>query len=280
MDTLEGKVGVITGAASGIGRAVADRCAREGMQLVLADIETDALDAAVAEIGQAGGQAIGVVTDVRHLDQIEALAGRAMDAYGQVNLLHNTAGVVTAGPLEELTINDWEWTLGVNLWSVIFGVRTFLPLIKEAGEGHIVNTSSSEGLQASAGTGAYNVSKFGIVALSQTLSNELKAFDNINASVLCPGPVRTRIIESERNRPTELSNNTEVDSGLTDNEQSQDLLADAMDPALVADIVVDGIKTNRFWLVTHDETKQAVLNQAEALVKDGSLSASVYDFGD
>jgi NAD(P)-dependent dehydrogenase (short-subunit alcohol dehydrogenase family) len=278
MRDLTDRVAVITGAASGIGQAMAQRCAQEGMRLVLADIDEANLTSVVTELTGDGAQAIGVVTDVRYQDQIQALADKTIEAYGQVNLLHNNAGVVTVGPLEDLTVNDWMWTLGVNLWSCIFGTTIFLPLIKEAGEGHIVNTSSSEGLQASGGTGAYNVSKFGIVALSQTLANELKPFEHINASVLCPGPVRTKIIESERHRPAELFNGDGVDLGMLDNEESQGLLADAMDPAIVADLVVAGVKEETFWLVTHDETKQAVLAQAEALVKDGSLSKSVYDF--
>ena len=190
------------------------------------------------------------------------------------------AGVVAAGLLDDLTTNDWEWTIGVNLWSVIHGIQIFLPLIKESGEGHIVNTSSSEGLQASAGTGAYNVTKFGIVALSETLSNELNLFPEINASVLCPGPVRSRIVESERNRPERLWNDGTPAAGLVENDQSSDLLAGAMDPAHVAELVVQSIQTNRFWIITHEETKEVVRQRAAALLEDGSLSAPLYDFSE
>lgn len=168
--------------------------------------------------------------------------------------------------------------LGVNLWSNIYGIKIFLPLIKDAGEGHVMSTSSSEGLQASAGTGAYNVSKFGIVALAQTLSQELKSFDSINVSVLCPGPVRTSIIESERHRPKEFLNSDAGELGLMNSEVSKDLLAEAMDPVIVADRALDPVLNNKFWVVTHDETLQAVLNVANSLVKDGSLPTSVYDF--
>lgn len=278
MKDLRERVAVITGAASGIGQSVAMACAKEGMRLVLADIDEENLEAVVGAVTAGGGEAIGMITDVSRQDEIQRLADRTIETYGTVNLVHNNAGVVTVGPLEDLTINDWQWTLGVNLWSCIFGTTIFLPLIKEAGEGHIVNTSSSEGLQASGGTGAYNVSKYGIVALTQTLANELKPFDTINASVLCPGPVRTKIVESERHRPKELFNGEGFDLGLLDNEESKGLLAGAMDPAIVADIVIAGVKEETFWLVTHDETKEAVLAQANALVKDGSLSKSVYDF--
>jgi NAD(P)-dependent dehydrogenase (short-subunit alcohol dehydrogenase family) len=278
MQNFNGKVAVVTGSASGIGRSMAKRYARAGMSLMLADIDQLGLQETIDQIIAAGGKAEGTVTDVSSKDAIENLAEQTMRAYGAVHVLHNNAGVVAAGLLDDLTANDWEWTIGVNLWSVIYGVQTFLPLIKKAGEGHFVNTSSSEGLQASAGTGAYNVTKFGIVALTETLSNELKSFADINASVLCPGPVQSRIIESERNRPERLWNNETPAAGLVDNEQSSDLLAGAMDPDLVADMVLDGIMNNQFWIITHDETKDAVRNRAEALLKDGSLSASVYDF--
>ena len=278
MQNLEGKVGVVTGAASGIGRSMAERFSQEGMSLVLADIEEAALKEVVNQIDTSGGNAIGVVTDVSSKEAIENLASETIDAYGAVHILHNNAGVVAAGLLDDLTANDWEWTIGVNLWSMIYGIHTFLPLIKETGEGHFVNTSSSEGLQASAGTGAYNVTKFGIIALTETLSNELKSFPDINASVLCPGPVQSRIIESERNRPEKLWNDGVPAAGLVDNEQSSDLLAGAMDPAHVADQVVQSIKENRFWIITHDDTKEVVRQRTEALLKDGSLSASLYDF--
>ncbi len=280
MDNFDGKVGVVTGAASGIGRSMAERLCSEGMSVVLADIEEESLHETVEQIVADGGTAIGVVTDVSSKDAVENLATETMKKYGAVHVLHNNAGVVAAGLLDDLTVNDWEWTIGVNLWSVIYGIQIFLPLIKESGEGHIVNTSSSEGLQASAGTGAYNVTKFGIVALSETLSNELNPFPKINASVLCPGPVRSRIVESERNRPERLWNDGAPAAGLVENDQSSDLLAGAMDPALVAELVVQGIQTNRFWIITHDETKEVVQQRAAALLENGSLSAPLYDFSE
>ena len=280
MENLNGKVGVVTGAASGIGRSMAERFSKEGMSVVLADIEEESLNETVEQIVADGGKAIGVVTDVSSKEAIENLANETIKNYGAVHVLHNNAGVVAAGLLDDLTTNDWEWTIGVNLWSVIHGIQIFLPLIKESGEGHIVNTSSSEGLQASAGTGAYNVTKFGIVALSETLSNELNLFPEINASVLCPGPVRSRIVESERNRPERLWNDGTPAAGLVENDQSSDLLAGAMDPAHVAELVVQSIQTNRFWIITHEETKEVVRQRAAALLEDGSLSAPLYDFSE
>lgn len=271
MQELTGKVGVVTGAASGIGRAVAERFAAEGMKVVLADIEVDALDAAVATLTAGGAEAVGVVTDVRHEEQIQALADATIDAFGAVHVVHNNAGVVTAGPLETLTTADWEWVLGVDLWSVIFGVKTFLPHIKEAGEGHIVNTASTAGLQSAPGIGPYNVAKFGVVALTETLAMELAGEPNIGASVLCPGAINTRIVTSERNRPSDLDDH--VDSKLADRfyERSGALLAQGMDPSEVADLVVDGIREDRFWLITHEPWKQICIDRAAALAEDGSL---------
>lgn len=271
MDQLNGKVGVVTGAASGIGRAVASRFAAEGMQVVLADIEAAALERAVDEITATGADAIGVVTDVRHEDQIQELAAATIDAFGAVHVVHNNAGVVTAAPLEELTTADWEWVLGVDLWSVIFGVKAFLPLIKEAGQGHIVNTASTAGLQAAAGIGPYNVAKFGVVALTETLALELRHTDDINASVLCPGAINTRIVESDRNRPDELAEH--VENAVEDRfvAGSASLLAAGKDPAEVADVVVDGIRTNRFWLLTHPAWNDVMVERARALATDGHL---------
>ena len=280
MENLNGKIGVVTGAASGIGQSMAERFCKEGMSVVLADIEEESLHAAVDDIVADGGNAVGVVTDVSSKEAIKNLAEETIKHFGTVHVLHNNAGVVAAGLLDDLTTNDWEWTIGVNLWSVIHGVQTFLPLIKESGEGHIINTSSSEGLQASAGTGAYNVTKFGIVAITETLSNELATFPDINASVLCPGPVQSRIIESERNRPERLWNDGVPAAGLVDNDQSSDLLAGAMDPALVAELVIQSIQTNQFWVITHEETKEVVRQRTKALLENGSLSAPLYDFSE
>lgn len=271
MDELNGKVGVVTGAASGIGRAVALRFAAEGMKVVLADIEADRLAATVDEITATGAEAIGVVTDVRHEEEIQALADATIEAFGAVHVVHNNAGVVTAAPLEELTTADWEWVLGVDLWSVIFGVKVFLPLLKAGGEGHIVNTASTAGLQANAGIGPYNVAKFGVVALTETLALELRDTPNVSTSVLCPGAINTRIVESERNRPSELADHVETSVGADFIEGSSAILAKGMDPSEVADLVVDGIRNDRFWLITHEPWKQLMIDRATALATDGSL---------
>ncbi len=272
MQDLDGKVGVVTGAASGIGRAVALRMAADGMKVVLADIDQDALNAATSEITAAGGEAIGQICDVRHEHEIQALADAAIDRFGAVHVVHNNAGVVTAAPLDKLTTADWEWVLGVDLWSVIFGVKTFLPLIRDAGEGHIVNTASTAGLQSNAGIGPYNVAKFGVVALTETLALELGDEPNINASVLCPGAINTQIASSERSRPQELADHVETEVGENFVKHAGAMLATkGKDPSEVADLVMHGITTNQFWLITHEPWKQLMVDRAAALANDGSL---------
>jgi NAD(P)-dependent dehydrogenase (short-subunit alcohol dehydrogenase family) len=174
------------------------------MKVVLADIEEAALEQAVRALADEGHEIIGVPTDVSSWDAVQALAARTMDEFGGVNIVHNNAGVVVSGPIAELTIADWEWVLGVDLWSVIYGVKAFLPLIKQTGEGHVVNTASINGLRSEPSIGPYNVAKFGVVALTETLRRELEAEkSNVSASVLCPGAINTQIVTSKRNRPAE-----------------------------------------------------------------------------
>ena len=249
MQILEGRVAVVTGAASGIGLATATRFAAEGMRVVLADIERDALTTAVATLEAAGHEVLGVPTDVSRWEDIQALADRTVAAFGQVHVVHNNAGVVRAGRMEELTLADWEWVLNVDLWSVIYGVKAFLPLIREAGEGHIVNTASSAGLSASAEIGPYNVAKYGVVALTETLQLELQSDDlPIRASVLCPGAVATRIDESARNRPDAA---TETETNQRFHEMADKITGAGHSPESVADRVVDAVRAQEFWILTH-----------------------------
>ena len=266
MEDFEGRVAVVTGAASGIGLATATRLAREGMRVVLADIERDALDAAVSTLQGQGHEVLGVPTDVSQADAIQHLADRTLDAFGQVNVVHNNAGVVRAGRLAELTIADWEWVLGVDLWSVIYGLKTFLPLIREAGEGHIVNTASSAGLQSSPEIAPYNVAKFGVVALSETLHLELLAEGSpIGASVLCPGAIATRITESERNRP-DAAADTETNQRFRT--FASKVVGEGLSPESVAEQVVHAIRSQEFWILTHPDWIDVLRKRVEGM-EDG-----------
>src|SRR6266516_2005979 len=208
MKDFQGKVAVVTGAASGIGRALAGKSAALGMKVVLADVEESALKQAEAELQASGAQVLAVRTDVSQADEVEALAKITFETYGAVHLLWNNGGVGAGTTVWESSLADWQWVLGVNLWGVIHGIHFFVPrMLAQDSEGHIVNTASSAGLVASSGLGIYKVSKHGVVTLSETLALELAARGTkLKASVLCPEWVNTRIMDAERNRPQALQN--------------------------------------------------------------------------
>jgi NAD(P)-dependent dehydrogenase (short-subunit alcohol dehydrogenase family) len=251
MQDLIGKVAVVTGAASGIGLAVCERLLAEGMKVVMADIEEPALGAAAAQLRDRGGDVLDVVADVAKGESVEQLAERALSSYGAVHLVHNNAGVATGGPMWELTTRDWEWVLGVNLWGVIHGVRVFVPLIIEAGGGHVVNTASMAGVTSAPMMGPYNVSKHGVVTLSEGLYKELQMLAQpVGVSVLCPGWVNTKIGESERNRPADLAAERVVD-GEGFGAMLSGFLESGLQPADVADQVVDAVRNDRFYIFTH-----------------------------
>ncbi|MBO6557381.1 MAG: SDR family NAD(P)-dependent oxidoreductase [Pseudomonadales bacterium] len=274
MKALNGKVAVVTGAASGIGKATATRFAEEGMKVVLSDIEEAALEKAVQELSDRNFEVIGVPTDVSRNEAIESLAEQTMSEFGSVNVVHNNAGVVVSGPIEALSLSDWEWVLGVDLWSVIYGVRTFLPLIKESGDGHIINTASTAGLQASGSIAPYNVAKFGVVALTETLRVELdEAKCGVSASVLCPGAINTQIVMSKRNRDPDSAK----DHQSSPQEEAFEKNAGALlaqqgkDPAEVAGMIVNAILNDEFWILTHDEWKKVLRDRVDAIARDNSL---------
>ena len=213
---LSGKVAVVTGGASGIGKGIATQLVAEGAQVVIADIQLDAMEATAAEIGAAGVQ-----TDVSDPASVDALARTVLARYGAVHVVCNNAGIGPLAPVADLTLDDWRWMLGVNLWGVIHGVHTFLPVLKQNREGgHIVNTASMAGLVAGPRLGAYAAAKYGVVGLTEVLAAELAADNSrVGVSVLCPGTVHTNIGTSSRNRPADLPDAgfKDIDIELEDN---------------------------------------------------------------
>ena len=274
MQDLSGKTAVVTGAASGIGLATARALAEAGMRVVLADVEETALAEAQAALAGEGHDVLAVPTDVSKWDQVERLAERTVEHYGAVHVLHNNAGVVTAGPVETLSLEDWEWVLGVDLWSVIYGIKAFLPHIKRAGEGHVINTASVAGLYATSWIAPYNVAKFGVVALTETLARELESDGlPIRASVLCPGPVDTGIVTSERNRPDAVTR-AHADSPQERQflEGSKALLSGrGRKPAEVAALVLEAIGDGRFWILPHPYIVDVLRTRAEGMGAGGKL---------
>lgn len=267
MRDLDGKVAVVTGGASGIGRAVANRLAEAGMQVVLADIEEAALAATASVFADAGHTALPVVTDVSDEDSMAALAAQALDRFGAVHLVHNNAGVGTGGFTWESTRSDWEWVLGVNLWGVINGIRTFVPIMIAQGEpAHVVNTASMAGLISVPFLSAYNVSKHGVVTLSETLQRELEIVGApIKVSVLCPGVVQTNIFESQRNRPAALQEpgpqgfEALLSGGGVVDPAALTAFGGLLTPEEVARCVHDAVVEDRFYILTHPKQTEVLV---------------------
>jgi NAD(P)-dependent dehydrogenase (short-subunit alcohol dehydrogenase family) len=275
MDDLQGKVAVITGGASGIGRAVAGRAAAEGMKVVLGDIEEGPLKEAVGDLTSSGAEALGVATDVSDGASVEALRDQALDRFGAVHLVHNNAGIGLGGPIWEVSEEDWRWILGVNLWGVIHGVRTFTPLLVEQGEGHIVNTASIAGLIAAPFLGPYNATKQAVVAISETLFKDLQSVGApIGVSVLCPGFVQTRIAESERNRP-DWAPDRDVEGAAALRGVVQNMVDGGIAPTAVADRVIDAVRANTFYILTHPELTGAITTRFDDIVQGRAPSPTM-----
>ena len=278
MKDLSGKVAVVTGAASGIGLAMAERFAGEGMRVVLADIEADALSAAASRMRAAGHDVCSVRTDVSKAGDVEHLADVALDRYGAVHIACNNAGVGIGGALWEHTARDWEWLLGVNLWGVIHGIRTFVPIMLGQGdECHIVNTASAAGLDARPWLGMYSASKYAVVAASEALRQELAMTGSkIGVSVLCPAVVNTRIGEAERNRPAALSNGSDAEpppQAQAFGGAFRAMLASGIPPQDVADAVVDAIRENRLYVLTNAETETRLRARLDRILTDAAAAA-------
>jgi NAD(P)-dependent dehydrogenase (short-subunit alcohol dehydrogenase family) len=272
MKEFKDKVAVITGAASGIGRGLAERCVQEGMKVVLADVEVDALTKAEASLKASGARVLAVRTDVSRAGEVEALAQKTLDAFGAVHLLCNNAGVAgMVAPAWESTLADWEWVMGVNLWGVIHGVRVFVPMMLAQDTAcHVVNTASVAGLISCPGLAAYKVTKHGVVSLSETLYHELaERGSKVKVSVLCPGVVNTRIMESARNRPGRLPPTEPLDPASRAGwEALRQLVPAGMPPAQVADAVFEALRKEEFYILTHPEAKEFISTRMEDILQE------------
>jgi NAD(P)-dependent dehydrogenase (short-subunit alcohol dehydrogenase family) len=272
MQEFRHKVAVITGGASGIGLALAKRFAREGMKLVLADIEEENLRRVEQEFRKAGVPVLAIRTDVSRGQDVERLAEKTLATFGAVHIVCNNAGVAPGGVVWENTTADWEWVLGVNLWGVIHGVRVFVPImLRQDTPCHVVNTASVAGLLSPPGMGIYCVSKHAVVTLTECLYHDLvERGAKIGASVLCPAYVPTGIIDSERNRPALLRNPTRPRSpeDLEREEQMRHAVQSGRISAeMVADAVLDGIMQDRFYILTHPRIKSAIQTRMEDILE-------------
>jgi NAD(P)-dependent dehydrogenase (short-subunit alcohol dehydrogenase family) len=253
---LSGKVAVVTGAASGIGLALTNRFLAAGMRVVMADVEEPKLAEVASGLQKDGADVLAVLTDVTDPADVQRLAEQSVSQYGAVHVVCNNAGVAPAGPMLATTPRDWQWTVGVNVLGVAYGVTTFAPLLVDQGEGHIVNTASEAGLVTTDMLGMYCATKHAVVGLSESLYRELESTP-VGVSVLCPNLVNTGIFHSERNRPygSELS----AAENATIAPLREAISAAGIAPSQVADDVHDAIVEDRFWIFTHPTTVPSAL---------------------
>lgn len=276
MKEFKGKVAVVTGAASGIGLGIAEQCAEEGMSVVLADIDRQALACAEETFKARGAKVITVEVDVSKSAAVENLARQTLDAFGAVHLLFNNAGIGVGGAIWEDTLADCEWAIGVNLWGVIHGLRTFVPImLKQDTQCHIVNTASMAGLMACHPMATYQLTKHAVVALTENTYHALaQRGAKIKTSVLCPGWVNTRILESESHRPQELCNPATNDQVSPENvalfKVVSEVLAKGMPPRTVAPLVFQAIREERFYILSHPNWKTAIKERLESILEDGN----------
>ncbi|MCB0035477.1 MAG: SDR family NAD(P)-dependent oxidoreductase [Anaerolineales bacterium] len=276
MKEFAGKTAVVTGAACGIGKALARRCAQEKMNVVLADVEADKLQTLSVELETSGAIVLTAVTDVAKVEAVADLADRTLAQFGGVHLLFNNAGVGIVGPtIWENSLADWQWVLGVNLWGVIHGLHIFVPImLAQETECHIVNTASAAGLLSPPGMAAYNVSKHGVVTLSETLHHELQTQKaNISVSVFCPGVIKTDIHESARNRPDDLHNPNEQEVARqakygSEQEGIRQAVTQGMDPEVAVEIVFTAVSQNQFYIFSHQWVQTAVATRMEDILQN------------
>ena len=274
MENFKDRVAVITGGASGIGLGMSRAFAARGMKLVIADLDETALAAIEGELSGQGIEVITEICDVSDLQSVEALGERALSVYGGVNVACLNAGVGIPTSARNMKLKDWEWIINVDLWGPIYGVKVFLPLIEEAGEGHINATSSMAGLISSGMMGAYNVAKHGVVALMAAVERELRAKESpIRASVLCPGPINTNISRhSVEYRPGQSKPKADGDKAGKMAASIQAALEEGMPPDEVGELVARAIADQQFWILTHPRWAKGVQKQLDALIADGSLT--------
>jgi NAD(P)-dependent dehydrogenase (short-subunit alcohol dehydrogenase family) len=275
MKQFKGRTAVITGAASGFGLETSRIAAREGMNVVMADVQPDALDRAAAEIGAMGAAVLAHRLDVSKAAEVDALAAATRERFGVPNFVFNNAGVGAGGLIWENSLQDWEWVLGVNLWGVVHGVRVFTPMMLDAArmdpsfEGHIVNTASIAGLLNPPNMGVYNVSKHAVVSLSETLYQDLRLVtEQVTASVLCPFFVTTGITRSERNRPADLPATKPTKSQLIGQAMSDKAVGSGkVSAAMVAQFVFDALREQRFYIYSHPQALASVQTRLEDIVQ-------------
>ena len=253
---------IITGGASGIGKSLAFQYGRNGYNVVIGDIEEPTLEATVSELQSEEIQAIGVHTDVSDLKSVVNLASTSNDTFGPPSVVCLNAGVGAGGEMGEVSISTWEWVLSVNLWGVIHGLSVFLPALQKQDSGHIVITSSIAGHLSYPRMGPYNASKHAVLTIAETLFYELaEAHSNVGVSVLCPGLVRTQILDSERNRPEILMDDVTT---ISNEEQEvreaivREIYDQALDPSIVASLVYDAVEANNFYIFTDDSFSAAL----------------------
>lgn len=258
-----GHVAVVTGAASGIGAALAAAFGELGMRVMLADVEPEALERVTNMLRAKGVEALALPTDVADAEAVDRLARTSVERFGRVDVLCNNAGVSTFNALADQTLADWRWVLDVNLWGVVHGIRSFMPILRnQSRPAHIVSTSSVAGLWSGVPfIGPYAVSKVGVVSLSETLRDELQAEGSeVRVSVLCPGSVTTNVMEAERNRPAALGSESRTPVAEQVRLMIRDGLSgpDGKSPEQIAAIVLEGIRRDRFWILTHASTRAAL----------------------